>query len=189
MWTLLAPPGDGRAQAVALWWFPLGGFRFLEPLAPSNQQQHGSQRLRSRPQSAGCTFPRTRRGRSGEFSWSCTDTLEALIVVYDSFNYHSQAWSLGLTRRGRARHRVTRARDLRPQGHLLPRGYAEAFQPSVHKCSRHDLSQPSQRPSFAVAPPRTSTTTRQTPGTEIPMHGGTGQNPVSRRTFLGSTCH
>ena len=35
--------------------------------------------------------------RSGEFSWSCTDTLEALIVVYrscsgvqyDDFNYHS----------------------------------------------------------------------------------------------------
>ena len=27
-------------------------FRFLEPLAPSNQQQHGSQRLRTRPQSS-----------------------------------------------------------------------------------------------------------------------------------------
>ena len=25
----LAPPGDSRAQAVDLWWFPLGGFRFL----------------------------------------------------------------------------------------------------------------------------------------------------------------
>ena len=85
-----APPGDGRAQAVDLWWFPFGGFRFLEPLAPSKQQQHGSQRLSTRPQSAGCTFPRTLRGRSGEFSWSCTDTLEALIVAYDSFNNHSQ---------------------------------------------------------------------------------------------------
>ena len=31
----LAPPGDGRALAVDLWWFLLGGFRFLEPLAPS----------------------------------------------------------------------------------------------------------------------------------------------------------
>ena len=86
-----APPGDGRAQAVDLWWLPLGGFRFLEPLAPSNQQQH------TRPQSAGCTFPRTLRGRSGEFSWSCTDTLEALIVAYDSFNYHSQPGSGLLT--------------------------------------------------------------------------------------------
>ena len=47
----LAPPGDGRAQAVDLWWFLLGCFRFLEPLAPSNLQQHGSQRLRTRPQS------------------------------------------------------------------------------------------------------------------------------------------
>ena len=34
-----------------LWWFLLGCFRFLEPLAPSTQQQHGSQRLRTRPQS------------------------------------------------------------------------------------------------------------------------------------------
>ena len=75
--------------------FLWGVFRFLEPLAPSKQQQHGSQRLSTRPQSAGCTFPRTLRGRSGEFSWSCTDTLEPLIVVYDSFNYHSQPgpWS------------------------------------------------------------------------------------------------
>ena len=48
----LAPPGDGRALAVDLWWFPLECFRFLEPLAPSNQQQHGSQRLRTRPQSS-----------------------------------------------------------------------------------------------------------------------------------------
>ena len=48
----LAPPGGGRAQAVDLWWFLLGCFRFLEPLAPSNQQQHGSQRLRTRPQSS-----------------------------------------------------------------------------------------------------------------------------------------
>ena len=48
----LAPPGDGRGQAVDLWWFLLGCFRFLEPLAPSNQQQHGSQRLRTRPQSS-----------------------------------------------------------------------------------------------------------------------------------------
>ena len=71
------------------------GFRFLEPLAPSKQQQHGSQRLSTRPQSAGCTFPRSLRGRSGEFS--CTDTLEALIVVHDGFNYHSQAWSWGDT--------------------------------------------------------------------------------------------
>ena len=46
-----APPGVGRALAVDLWWFLSGGFRFLEPLAPSNQQQHGSQRLRTRPQS------------------------------------------------------------------------------------------------------------------------------------------
>ena len=82
-------------RAADLWWVLLGGFRFLEPLAPSNQQQHGSQRLSTRPQSAGCTFPRTLRGRSGEFSWNSTDTLEALIVVYDGFNYHSQALSWG----------------------------------------------------------------------------------------------
>ena len=44
----LAPPGDGRALAVDLWWFLLGRFRFLEPLAPSKQQQHGSQRLSTR---------------------------------------------------------------------------------------------------------------------------------------------
>ena len=118
--THCAPPGEGRAQAAdpktlppfrkvtnagssGRWSGPghgplvvsFGGFRFLEPLAPSKQQQHGSQRLSTRPQSAGCTFPRTLRGRSGEFSWSCTDTLEALIVVYDGFNYHSQAWSWG----------------------------------------------------------------------------------------------
>ena len=29
----LAPPGDGRALAVDLWWFLLAGFRFLEALA------------------------------------------------------------------------------------------------------------------------------------------------------------
>ena len=48
----LAPPGDGRALAVDLWWFLLGCFRFLEPLAPSIQQQHGSQRLSTRPLSS-----------------------------------------------------------------------------------------------------------------------------------------
>ena len=57
-------------------------------------------------------------------------------------------WSLGLTCRGRVRPLVTRPRDLRPQGHPLPRGHAEAFQPSVHNCSRHVLGQPSQRLSF-----------------------------------------
>ena len=35
-----------------LWWFLLGCFRFLEPLAPSIQQQHGSQRLSTRPLSS-----------------------------------------------------------------------------------------------------------------------------------------
>ena len=42
---------------VGPWPWTFGGFlwgvpRFLEPLAPSNQQQHGSQRLRTRPQSS-----------------------------------------------------------------------------------------------------------------------------------------
>ena len=41
---------------------------------------------------------------------------------------------------------------------------------------------------FSVAPPRTSTMTRQTPDTKIPVHGCTGQTPVSRRTLLRSTC-
>ena len=49
----LAPPGDGRGPwPWTFGGFPLGRFRFLEPLAPSNQQQHGSQRLRTRPQSS-----------------------------------------------------------------------------------------------------------------------------------------
>ena len=85
--------GSGRGPLVV----SFGGVRFLEPLAPSKQQQHGSQRLNTRPQSAGCTFPRTLRGRNGEFSGSCTDTLEALIVAYDSFNYHSQPGPWGAT--------------------------------------------------------------------------------------------
>ena len=82
---------------------------------------------------------RTRSRRSSTCTTASTTTLSLV---------------LGVTRRGRARHGVTRARDLRPQGHLLPRGHTETFQPSVHNCSRHDLSQPSQRLSFAVAPPR-----------------------------------
>ena len=49
-----------------LWWFLMGCFRFLEPLAPSKQQQHGSQRLRTRPQSSISLlcFPPSRRALS-----------------------------------------------------------------------------------------------------------------------------
>ena len=88
----------------------------------------------------------------------------------------------------RAQQHGSQRLSTRPQSALLC-GYAEAFQPSIHNCSRHDLGQPSLQLSFAVAPPRTSTTTRQTPGTEIPIHGCTGQKPVPRRTLLRSTCH
>ena len=56
-------------MAVDLWWFLLGGFRFLEPLAPSNQLQHGSQRQRTRPQSSGCAFTRTLKGSAVSFEF------------------------------------------------------------------------------------------------------------------------
>ena len=47
-WLLLEMVGPRPWTFGGFFW---GGFRFLEPLAPSNQQQHGSQRLCTRPQS------------------------------------------------------------------------------------------------------------------------------------------
>ena len=82
-----APPGDGRAQAVDLWWFPLGGFRFLEPLVPSKQQQHGSQRLRTRPRSfltsvIGILGIRRREFQDGRGRGTAESCMVAEIVVY-----------------------------------------------------------------------------------------------------------
>ena len=139
---------------------------------------------------------RTRSRRSSSCTTASTTTLSLV---------------LGLTRRGRLRPLVTRPRDLRPQGHPLPRGHAEAFQPSVHNCSRHVLGQPSQRLSFLSC---TATYKHYDPsdaghedswakifvhlpvpmistGTEFSMQGCIGQNSVSmrassRKTQLGN---
>ena len=69
-WHTLAPPGDGRAQAVDLWLFPLGGGGFVPPAAEPRsrwllseqapqQQPHGSQRASTRPRRPGCTSSQT----------------------------------------------------------------------------------------------------------------------------------
>ena len=74
--------------AVDLWWFPLGCFRFLEPLAPSNQQQHGSQRLRfaatefaHEPPSVSWEFA-SREFQDGRGRGTAESCMVAEIVVY-----------------------------------------------------------------------------------------------------------
>ena len=93
----LAPPGDGRAQAVDLWWFPLGSFRFLEPLAHFHDWYPSSSRT------------------------------AAIVRVRGSGHCNRRAQQHGSQRLSTL-----------PQSALLC-GYAEAFQPSIHNCSRHDL--------------------------------------------------
>ena len=90
--------GPGRD----LWWFPLGRFRFLEPLAPSNQQQHGSQRLRTRPQSSLSSLTslrvRFREFHDGRGRGTAESCMVAEIEVYWRGNPTNSLGSGGVSR-------------------------------------------------------------------------------------------
>ena len=109
-----APPRDGRALAVDLWWFLFFGGGVPFSLAAGSFEPTAARQPASEYAATECwvSLPMDTEDRNGEFSWRCMDTLEALIVVhrscsgvqYDDFNYHSPP-GLGETRRGLSRPR------------------------------------------------------------------------------------